>query len=519
MMQCIWNIKVRNQELFKRISNEILEGIDVDSSAKKWRPAPGNETDARWLKNGRNAEHILIGYSIQDENGTPFWVLLAQRFTFIKGESDWQCKQLHKFIEWMLSPEMILGLWVEVEAVQYFEASYSFHAKGGELCSRPGFRCLELFQFMTDHAFPWWEEARTNPESRFPRTFKWIKEEIEDKGKPDVAELKREQIAHGITCGYNEIANMYDEFMDAPFIFTAITFPVRGQIILLVILALVKSTGFDLDKVYDDEGDLIDEDLEWGWYHAPEAKPATYDVYYDKLKNSKADLVHWIQQLGFMKSKCRNDLKRLSQERGVIRDPASKTRLMTFAGCYTQVFDILWVEFAMCPSSTRMAEAFNGIERWCWDPQTTRDWRDARGRYLAKKENDNRRERRNAIYNSSMEKLKCAPKHNDRNLTVTLAGAQCNSNIGRYTRYELEKRTPESILIKYSSTAIIKRGTMVEQKEHVDKLVDHAENKRRRKESSDGYETYQDNLLVWPNSWQWIPRRTQTGNPSILEDD
>ena len=47
MMQCIWNIKVRNQELFKRISNEILASVDVDSSAKDSRPAPGNETDAQ----------------------------------------------------------------------------------------------------------------------------------------------------------------------------------------------------------------------------------------------------------------------------------------------------------------------------------------------------------------------------------------------------------------------------------------------------------------------------------------
>ena len=189
-----------------------------------------------------------------------------------------------------------------------------------------------------------------------------------------------------------------------------------------------------------------------------------------------------------MKSKCRNDLKRLSQERGGIRDPTSKTRLMTFAGFYPQAFDILWVEFAMCPSSTRMAEAFNGIEKWCWDPQTPRDWRDARGRYLTKKEYDNRRGRRIAIYNESMEKLKCAPKHNDRNLTVTMAGTQCNSNSCSYTRYALEKRTPESILRKYSPTETIKRGTMVEHKDHVEKVFEHAENKRKKKESSEGYE-------------------------------
>ena len=169
MMQCIWNIYVRQPALFMRIANEILDKIEGTEQYKTWKPSPKKERDTRWLTNGRNAEQILIGYYIQDENGTPFWVLLAERLALIKRDTEWQCEQLNTFIKWMMNPDMILGLWIEAEAVQYFEASYHFHARGGELCERPGFRCLELFRFITDHAFPWWEAAKQDPKSRFPK--------------------------------------------------------------------------------------------------------------------------------------------------------------------------------------------------------------------------------------------------------------------------------------------------------------------------------------------------------------
>ena len=74
-----------------------------------------------------------------------------------------------------------------------------------------------------------------------------------------------------------------------------------------------------------------------------------YTAFYEKLKGSRKDLIHWIQQLGLMQSKVRNDLKKLSQEKGeVIRDTKSNKRLFEFAGTYLQIFDVLWAEYALC---------------------------------------------------------------------------------------------------------------------------------------------------------------------------
>ena len=103
------------------------------------------EKDTRWLTNGRSGGSILVGYYIVDENGVCFWVLLAMRLRFIYSKrSDWKIERLDAFIEWMMMPEMIAGLWLEAEAVEYFEAHYAFHAMPGELCDQPGFRALEL---------------------------------------------------------------------------------------------------------------------------------------------------------------------------------------------------------------------------------------------------------------------------------------------------------------------------------------------------------------------------------------
>ena len=94
----------------------------------------------------------------------------------------------------MLKPEMIFGLWMEEEAVKHFEAHYGFHASTGELATRPGFRALDVFFEITDHSFPWWNKAHQNPASHFPNTWKFIQEEMEDKGSVNMAEMKRQQL-------------------------------------------------------------------------------------------------------------------------------------------------------------------------------------------------------------------------------------------------------------------------------------------------------------------------------------
>ena len=160
----------------KKVSIEILSSVDPESN---WLPAPAKERDTRWMSNARSAKIMLQGWYIQDENGTPFWVLLAQRLIHIYKDSDWRVERLHAFIEWM------------------------------------------LMHFLTnDVAFPFWRATFLNPEHGFPNTVKFIKEEMEEKGHTEMAEIATAQLKEGIQCAYDEMAKMYDPFFRAPWVFT-----------------------------------------------------------------------------------------------------------------------------------------------------------------------------------------------------------------------------------------------------------------------------------------------------------
>ena len=243
MMQVIWDIYDRDRDVFMSIAREILGDI------KDWLPKPLKEKDTRWLTNGRSGASILVGYHIVDENGTCFWILLARRLRYIYSKrSDWKIERLDLFIKWMMMPEMIAGLWLEAEAVEYFESHYAFHAMPGELCERPGFRALELFFEIVDHAFPWWQKALEDPKSRFPNLYAHL-ETMDDEAK----DVKQHQIMHGIEEAYDELAKLYNDFFAPPWIFTGFTYPDRGAIILRVVLDTMSTQGFDLDGVYDDQ--------------------------------------------------------------------------------------------------------------------------------------------------------------------------------------------------------------------------------------------------------------------------
>ena len=175
------------------------------------------------------------------------------------------------------------------------------------------------------------------------------------------------------------------------------------------------------------KGSLINNDLEWGDTPVDEELGDIYKSYYKKLEPHVSDIVHWFQQLGLMRSKCRNDLISLSNEQPGLRDASSSTRLLDFAKVYEQTLDVLWSEFALFPSATRIGEGFHGIKRNAYNEQTPHDWRDARGRYLAWREYDNRRKRRKVVHERAGKegkKLKRAAKHRDRGYLVAMIGNQ-----------------------------------------------------------------------------------------------
>ena len=78
---------------------------------------------------------------------------------------------------------------------------------------------------------------------------KFIKEEMEDKGLTEMAEMKRAQLQEGIQAAYDEMAKLYNCFFTSPWVFTGFHCPKRGPTILRVVLKILKEQNVDLDAV------------------------------------------------------------------------------------------------------------------------------------------------------------------------------------------------------------------------------------------------------------------------------
>ena len=104
-------------------------------------------------------------------------------------------------------------------------------------------------------------------------------------------------------------------------------------------------------RSHDNDEHLIDGNLEWSMLEKEENSD-TSRAFYAKLEEDKDNIAHLFQQFGFIQSKCRNELKRFSQEIGTHRDPESMTRLIDFAKVFLNIFDCLWSEFSLIASAT-----------------------------------------------------------------------------------------------------------------------------------------------------------------------
>ena len=96
----------------------------------------------RWLVVQRQTTRVNKGIEILTLDKTP--VLLA----FLKRRSEqvtgWVQRTCIDSIRMILSPTIRVALFFEKELVYYFEVTYAWHANPGELCTRPGFRAMEL---------------------------------------------------------------------------------------------------------------------------------------------------------------------------------------------------------------------------------------------------------------------------------------------------------------------------------------------------------------------------------------
>ena len=131
-------------------------------------PKPMRELNQRWGSNGRASKNILEGFNIVNQDGVCFWVLLLRE---LQSQTEgWLVDRIGKTITLFFKEELIANLWLEYKSGLFFEVHYQFHATSGELCSRSGFRTLELAAEVIDHAFPYIQGAKEDPASKFPGT-------------------------------------------------------------------------------------------------------------------------------------------------------------------------------------------------------------------------------------------------------------------------------------------------------------------------------------------------------------
>ena len=220
------------------------------------------------------------------------------------------------------------------------------------------------------------------------------------------------------------------------------------------ILEACKRGGLDLDTVFkgDANQNLIDANLTYSFL-LEEDKPDFEKSLGQLLVGNEADCIHFLRQFGFMKCKCRNDLKMHTHERGTPRDPESSTRLMDFAKDHPQLFDLLWSVFAVCLSATRIIESAHGFQRETYDSQRPLARNDAQLRYMMEILFAHRRERRKKACEEEgkdeeedKKRSKSAKKHCDRKYLHVMAGVQMNELLDRYSEAQLEDRFSEEEL-------------------------------------------------------------------------
>jgi hypothetical protein len=160
----------------------------------------------------------------------------------------------------------------------------------------------------------------------------------------------------------------------------------------------------------------------------------------------------------FLNNRCRNDLKRFSNERSIKQNPASLTPLIDFAKEYPEIFDCLWAIFALQPSNSHPSEQFHRMEHHAHYDQTRLGHSNARGRYMMLQEYSRRKARREQTIQRAKDKskpLKRVPKHNDRKDIVTMSGEQILVDANPYKEKELRCCLPADVLGNTPRTFLI----------------------------------------------------------------
>ena len=149
-----------------------MDEVMVGSSSNV-RLTSKRERVQRWLVNQRNAEATLKMLSHLTEDGTPSLIAWALHFAN-NSRSNWKRRVGREIATWVSMPSLILGLHFEAEIGSYFEEVYAWHNRTGPLNKRSGFRMMEVFDLYFGFEVPWWNAAVKNPESKLPKTMKYL---------------------------------------------------------------------------------------------------------------------------------------------------------------------------------------------------------------------------------------------------------------------------------------------------------------------------------------------------------
>jgi hypothetical protein len=261
-------------------------------------------------------------------------------------ETDsWVQRACSDLIVMLLVHSIRVGLFFEEELGNYFEVTMKWHGNPGELSTRPGFRSMELCQLYLEFMALWWESARMDPQSRFPKTFQYIMENYEG---DEEQSTKIKQIREGINAGHAELGKMARHILSAPHIFTLVSDTKRGPCLARALVELLHGEGISPIAEYQSRPLL-----------------GLSKAFFDLLLNDKKNVVHWYKQLGFaqdtLKSRLHYEFTRLLAE--VDDGSAREYGQLNFKAMYPVLFSGLYAVFGLLPSTTRIGEQGHGALR------------------------------------------------------------------------------------------------------------------------------------------------------------
>ena len=153
--------------------------------------------------------------------------LIAWALTFAnESRSDWKNHVGEEIATWLYMPSIILGLTFEAELGSYFEEIYAWHNRTGPLYARSSFRMMEMIDLYFGFEVPWWNEVVDKPESKLPKTMKYLQKHFTDED----FDFRLSQICQGLCKGRDEMIKTTTRYLlKATLIYLLLTHQEHGD--------------------------------------------------------------------------------------------------------------------------------------------------------------------------------------------------------------------------------------------------------------------------------------------------